>query len=125
MSDTPANTRDYSLIFSTKKEPAVKGERRELWQALKSLNNYQRILLLNECCKLANRGNPHVEPDTKGELHECYNDLTTLVVLHGASWDKIATKAVEFAAGKGEITCPLVTSQQAHIQQVIRQCLPV
>lgn len=97
MSDTPQQIRDFSLILDVSKEPAVKGERRELWEALKSLNPLQRLELLSECCKFAKRGFPYVEPTSMGELQECYNDLSLLATLHGASWKDITDLAVQWA----------------------------
>ena len=99
MSDTPRPTKGYSVGFSARHEPARLGERKELWRALQFLNDLERIRLTAICCDLATRGKPFVTPDTKGDIQECYNDLSLLVVMHGASWEAVTTKAIEFARG--------------------------
>lgn len=99
MSDTPRQPKAYSVGFSARHEPVRLGERKELWRALQFLNDLERVRLLTLCCDLATRGRPFVTPDTTGEINECYNDLALLVVMHGASWEAVTKKAIEFARG--------------------------
>lgn len=91
----------YSVGFpQSAPEPARLGERRDVWESLEHLTPIQRINLLRDCCKYATRGKPYVLPDTMGTQQQTYDDLSLLVVMHGASWDKIATCAYAHAIGR-------------------------
>lgn len=97
MSDTLPKTKAYSVGFSPRREPAQKGERRELWQALVSLNPLQRLLILSSCCRLSPVHNLQPLPTNKGTLTESYKDFTLLVTMYRADYDKVATRVIEYA----------------------------
>lgn len=90
-------------VRAINKEPSSLGERKALGRLLNRMSALQRYDLLRKCCEHAISLGKVYKKDGDYSTGAVYNDLVSLTVLYGVSWETINLTAEAVYKGQGRI----------------------